>query len=754
MDVENLPVGPIPQGYATPEQAAHSRRLAQLLMMGSGQEKKPTHPLQAIANLTNAALGNAQLNATNEVARASALRDASQFEVGMHALGGDPQKSGGPASIRNNNPGAQWPGPVASQFGSVGAEDLKGGNKIAAFDSPVKGGAAHFALLAQKYNGMPLAAAINKWSGGNSSAPYAQFVAGRTGLDPRTPITHELLQSPKGIQLAKAMADWEAGGRYPMTDQQWNEAHRLAFGGEQNQALSFADEGGGLLAAAKGGVGATPPVPGGPVTRAPLEAGGENMLPSSVVPHRIPMSGNALINTLASGYLDPAVKQTALQLYLEQGQPMQMAVPGGTLSIGADGRQVFIPEVKTGPLESEGTKTTQGYTIQWDPKTNTLKRVIMPSVMGGQAGPRAEAPQPAEPTTAMAYAPEEDEKVGAGGQTPLGTPPPSMMAQLPTSQQPLASSPGALSPSLAPVAPQLPTGQQPLASEGLDTIGQTPLGIPAPSSAPQSSVISPDLVEMRDFGLETNRRKEQQQQDLKQLYSNLEKSNDVGIRAQASLPNLKLARQMIEDKNLYQGIFAQPHLDWNRIKALAGSKEGTQAAMVSQAFDKITSGQIVNDLKVQLGGLGQIRVKEMELVERAAASRYNTKEANRAVLNIMIKANEQAAALSELTANYLSGYRLNARGEPMLSRDGDPIIDENAKFTTSGLQKAKLAYLKAHPLLTEKEIESYPKLFDEDAKYQPLENQRSTRRQPAQKAAAPWQGGSGPLPQGWTLEPK
>lgn len=138
-----------------------------------------------------------------------------------------------PASVRNNNPGAQWPGSVASQFGATGSQNLADGNKIATFPTPVHGAAAQFALLNKNYVGIPLSQAITKWSGGNSSPAYVASIAKDTGLSPGTVITPDLLQGDKGVQLAKAMAKVETGRPYPMSDAQWKQGQSLAFNGEQ-----------------------------------------------------------------------------------------------------------------------------------------------------------------------------------------------------------------------------------------------------------------------------------------------------------------------------------------------------------------------------------------------------------------------------------------------------------------------------------------------------------------------------------------
>lgn len=136
-----------------------------------------------------------------------------------------------PVAIRTNNPGAMWPNPIASQFGSTGYENLADGNKAAIFPDPVHGAAAQFALWSKKYAGMPLSSAIAKWSGNNSSPQYADFIRNNTGLDLSTPLTPEVLSGPQGLALAKAQSRWEAGRDIGMSDDDWQKAQALAFNG-------------------------------------------------------------------------------------------------------------------------------------------------------------------------------------------------------------------------------------------------------------------------------------------------------------------------------------------------------------------------------------------------------------------------------------------------------------------------------------------------------------------------------------------
>jgi hypothetical protein len=123
------------------------------------------------------------------------------------------------ANVRYNNPGAQYPGPSSQAFGSTGTGIIGGGNQIAQFPTPVHGAASNFALLDKGYTGMPVSAAISKWSGGSrSDVP---------GYDPSAVITPEMVRDPKfAIPFMQAVAGGEAPGKYPMSPEQWQLAHQ------------------------------------------------------------------------------------------------------------------------------------------------------------------------------------------------------------------------------------------------------------------------------------------------------------------------------------------------------------------------------------------------------------------------------------------------------------------------------------------------------------------------------------------------
>lgn len=140
-----------------------------------------------------------------------------------------------PASIRSNNPGAMWGkgNPIATKWGATSTEALADGlgqgNNIAHFPTPVAGAAAQFDLWRMHYTGLTLKAAILKWSGGNWSQPYADFLVSHTKIALTDNVSSTLLASGQGLALMKYQAQWEAGKPYPLTDDQWAQAQAMVF---------------------------------------------------------------------------------------------------------------------------------------------------------------------------------------------------------------------------------------------------------------------------------------------------------------------------------------------------------------------------------------------------------------------------------------------------------------------------------------------------------------------------------------------
>lgn len=147
-----------------------------------------------------------------------------------------------PAAIRTKNPGAMWPGAVATKWGSkqwIYLSDGTGqgggghGNKIAIFENWVDGICAQMDLwrTSPKYRGKTFAAAINTWDGGNDTPGYiAQMKQRVSGLTADTVMDDKFWKGPMAIPFLKAQAAHEAGKPIPAPDADYIEAQRRVMG--------------------------------------------------------------------------------------------------------------------------------------------------------------------------------------------------------------------------------------------------------------------------------------------------------------------------------------------------------------------------------------------------------------------------------------------------------------------------------------------------------------------------------------------
>lgn len=143
-----------------------------------------------------------------------------------------------PAAIQFKNPGAMWPGAIATKWGSPSWQYLSDGtgqggaghgNKIAHFNSWVDGICAQMDLWRSSvnYRGKPLKAAITTWSGGNNVPSYLSYLKARVpGLTDTTVMDDAFWRGPMAIPFLKAQAQHEAGKAIPATQADYIEAQR------------------------------------------------------------------------------------------------------------------------------------------------------------------------------------------------------------------------------------------------------------------------------------------------------------------------------------------------------------------------------------------------------------------------------------------------------------------------------------------------------------------------------------------------
>jgi len=149
-----------------------------------------------------------------------------------------------PAAIRHKNPGAMWPGAIATKWGSrkwVYLNDGTGqggngkGNKIATFDNWVDGICAQLDLwrTSKNYRNKRFADAIAIWSGGNNVPAYIRYVKARIpGMDENTIMNDAFWRGPMGIKFLQVQAGHEAGKPIPAPEADWTEAQRRVFAGK------------------------------------------------------------------------------------------------------------------------------------------------------------------------------------------------------------------------------------------------------------------------------------------------------------------------------------------------------------------------------------------------------------------------------------------------------------------------------------------------------------------------------------------
>lgn len=149
-----------------------------------------------------------------------------------------------PAAIRYKNPGAMWPGKIATKWGSTkwlylndgtGQGGGGKGNKIAVFDTWVQGICAQLDLwrTSPDYRNKRFADAIAIWSGGNNVASYIAYVKKRIPQMSKSTVMDDAFWSgPLGVAFLKTQAGHEAGKPIPAPDADWYEAQRIVFSGK------------------------------------------------------------------------------------------------------------------------------------------------------------------------------------------------------------------------------------------------------------------------------------------------------------------------------------------------------------------------------------------------------------------------------------------------------------------------------------------------------------------------------------------
>lgn len=153
----------------------------------------------------------------------------------------------------------------------------------------------------------------------------------------------------------------------------------------------------------------------------------------------------------------------------------------------------------------------------------------------------------------------------------------------------------------------------------------------------------------------------------------------AGQEAAIELPQLDIAKTIMNDPSFYSGPLEGTVLTYKRLLGTLGADPNV--ANPQEAFRKIVSNSVLSQVKgLAAAGTGRIMLAEIKIMEKAAANPENTPATNRMLVELSSRLHQHALGLSDL-ANSYKGGRL------------DPGFDRAAREWTI-----------AHPLFSKAEI--------------------------------------------------
>lgn len=494
---------------------------------------------------------------------------------------------------------------------------------------------------------------------------------------------------------------------------------RMAFngsppGGPASDAVSAI-----TMALAKGGAAPSPTVP---YPNTQVAQAQSPLIPPNLVPQRPSLTEGQYRAGQADPWLSPDQKARDEALYLQQNNPMTVPYSGGNIIIDPrnPSSQQFVPDMQKSEKDIAGIK--QPTNRVYDPYSKTM--IELP-VTRGTAGPAAPSPAP-QPSV-----PAAPQKRGALQFAPDDTVPPNMAENAtaaPQARQQLASltMPQNDTPDVpsSPVKAAQAAPAGPLSVEPPVAGGIPPVGVKlADNSKAPPSVSQEDWDTLRQknaLDVEKKGQEEAATETSKAYSKRYEDMTQAAQKAREELPQLQMAESMLNDPRFYSGVGADAVLTWQRVKDALGDKG---AAAPNETFRKLIAGSILSGMKSMLGGLGQVRVAEINLLQQANASPYNTVAANRALVEIAKRGQERLSDFHDMATDYLSGAAVMDPANPkkvLLPAN----VDANGEQASRGRLDVKWDkllgnYIKENPAFTPEQAKNYEQLFQRDKDVKP-----------------------------------
>lgn len=728
-----------PQGYATPQQLAQIREYATKLTDPSKMQPVQSWT-QGVSNMVQALMGGWQNSQANQFDRTNQATRAAASMPGLPTQFDKPTGNSRDASEKAPREGASNFAPTGGNFDLAKAADITSGQE--------SGGRYDNVTTTKNPKSGQMQSALGKYGVMDFNVgPWTKEVLGKE----MTP--QEFLGSPEaqdtvykskmGGYLAKygpegAGRAW-LGGPGGVSNPQRTDALGTSVGDYGNKfALAFngqpaspatPDAGSAIVQALQNGKPGAPTGAGAPPVSA---AGGDAALdrpiiPPELVPRRAVISRQQVLQQLADPEMTPEQRQNTVNNYMAQFQPIQMPVTGGTVLINPQNpmQQKFIPSI-----EKASTKYPGGYETPTpyvtSPYGNSITRLPMQTPGAPGATPRPPAQPPAG--GALPFAPAQGAAPAStlpGGPPPAMPAPPAAPAGLPAGALPFAAAG-------APAAPALPAGgpamaqNAPMVPPTIGGLNAPPPGAPPMGPKVASNINIPGIPQQdqdimdkfRKIEIDQAQKKSAAEGAGKAFSKRYEDMTVAGNKAVEEAPLLDIAKNLMNDPRNYTGIGADAVLDWNRIKSAAGQALGNEelknSAAPQETFKKIVSGNILNAMKSQLQGLGQIRVAEIHLLQQANASSNNTIPANRALIEIAKRANDRLVMFNNMAQDYASGSEvvdpLDPKNvlAPANMEDGEIRPRNGIDF---GYDKVARKFAQQHPAFTPDETKNYEQLF-------------------------------------------
>ncbi len=663
---------PTPAGYATPEQLKAVREYAKAQLYG-GLQQPVHHWTQGVSNMVNALYGGKGLYDANVLERGTDV-GASRAITDV-PIPNDPQAGGPRASLEEPATPARTPNRAVAE------EPLRPTPvKTTAF-APESAGAA--GLTQDQFEGRFPPAGLD---GIPTPSPFMANPKGSAAM-----LRFNALNDPGSLvppDAPAAIARALARGNGPQT---------TGFGGGP-QALPFDAE----VSVAANTKAAPAPGKGMP-TAAPAGSPAENIVEPSTVPHRAQISKGQLEGILTNPRIPQALKETYIQMYMQQFQPVEAETVGGKVVIGPDGKQRRVPAVGTNPIEvgSPGGGSYKGQEPSMlvpDPANpGGYKRVIIPTERPGIGAAPGQGGAPGGPPPIPSIKDLKGKKSEAAPKAAPEQDINTLSEAAPGKPVQLAFAGDELPPGmLGTKPPGFPT--QPVGPEAAGKAG-------AEGKLAQNSLIPPDvsatMSDLQQRGLDYERNKEFNKKDVDSFDKSYTDLADAGQRAAVGMPQLEMLQNIVSDPKFYSGIGGNEIvLPYKQLQAQFGKDPAAAAAM--EVFRKGVSQQIVEDMKIMLKGLGQVRVAEIDLLSKASASLNNTRPANAAVIELAIRAHKQIDGLSKVANAYRDGWTMGKDGD--WERNAGPP-------TKAGLDSLMKRYAEAQPTLSPEERKHYETLF-------------------------------------------